>query len=80
MGIGPEGKFWVLCITTSILLSTVQTGLAHYFWVWPCSLAANTALMLPFDGLGLTGLIAAAHLCQKLKLPVPYFLPIIFIY
>ena len=38
------------------------------------SLAANTALMLPFDGLDLMGLIAAAHLCQKLKLP--YFYPL----
>ena len=59
--------------------------IAEYGTDWPsplflglASLVANTALMLPFDGLDLMGLIAAAHLCQKLKLP--YFLPIIFIY
>jgi len=59
--------------------------IAEYGTDWPsplflglASLVANTALMLPFDGLYLMGLIAAAHLCQKLKLP--YFLPIIFIY
>ena len=55
--------------------------IAEYGTDWPsqlflglASVAANIALMLPFDRLGLMGLIAAAHLCQKLKLP--YFYPL----
>ena len=56
--------------------SFVQSKLVHYHFHiaeygtdWPsplflglASLAANTAFMLPFDGLGVMRLIAAAHL------------------